>query len=488
MRLYEQAVRLAHENDFVHNEGIANEVAARFYLNRGFNAIGDNYLRNARYCYLRWGARGKVKQLERLYPVLVDEAPHGPTATTNASIERLDLRTVVKALQAVSREIDLGKLIEILMRLAVQHAGAERGLLFLSRGKEHGIEAEAMTSEGGVRVILRQAFATLPKFPESILRYVIRARESVLLNDASTENPFLDDEYVCAKRLRSILCLPLVKLGDPIGVLYLENNLTSRAFTPEQFAVLELLASQAAISLENARLYAELQHENSDRRKAESALRTSEGRWRNVFENSSAGIALLDPDGRFIAANMALQKILGYSEEELQKLTPLELTYEEDRTSTEARIAEFTEGQRREHRVEKRCLHKDGRLIWIDLSTVFIPAAGSTPAFFSAVIVDITERKQAEAKARKHREELAYLSRVAIMGEMAGALAHELNQPLTGIVTTLAPPGVSSRKGVVTCRNSMACSKPSSRTGSGRVKSFGGFAAWCTKVRRSAVP
>jgi len=166
----------------------------------------------------------------------------------------------------------------------------------------------------------------------------------------------------------------------------------------------------------------------------------------------------------------------------------VELTYEEDRTSTEARIAEFAEGQRREHRVEKRCLRKDGRLIWIDLSTVFIPAAGSTPAFFSAVIVDITERKQAEAKTRKHREELAYLSRVAIMGEMAGALAHELNQPLTGIVTTLAPPGVSSRKGVVTCRNSMACSKPSSRTGSGRVKSFGGFAAWCTKVRRSAVP
>jgi PAS domain S-box-containing protein len=555
MRLYEQAIRFARENGFVHNEGIANEVAARFYLNRGFETIGHIHLRNARYCYLRWGARGKVKQLERLYPVLGEQAPPGPTATIDASIEQLDLRTVVKALQAVSREIDLGKLIEALMVIAVQHAGAERGLLFLSRGKEHGIEAEATTGQDGVRVILRQAFVTLPKFPESVLRYVIRTRVSVLLNDASTENLFSDDEYVRGKRLRSILCLPLVKGGDLIGVLYLENNLTSRAFTPEQFAVLELLASQAAISLKNARLYAELQHENSDRRKAEEALRASEERWRNLFENSSAGIALLTPDGRFIAANLALQKILGYSDEELQQLTPLELTYEEDRASTEARLAEFAKGRRREHRIEKRCLHKDGRLIWIDLSAVFIPAAGSTPASFSAVIVDITERKQAqerfrlvveaspngivlfnaqrhivlvnasiekmfgygrdeligqgiellvperfrgehpahragfhatpvartmgagrelfarrkdgtefpveigispiqspegtlvlsvivdisarkraEAEARQHREELAHLSRVGLVGEMAGSLAHELNQPLTGIV------------------------------------------------------
>jgi transcriptional regulator with GAF, ATPase, and Fis domain len=264
---------LARENGFVHNEGIANEVAARFYLNRGFETIGHIYSRNARYCYLRWGAHGKVKQLERLYPALKEQAPLGPSATIDTSIEQLDLSTVVKALQAVSREIDLGKLIEALMVIAVQNAGAERGLLFLARENEHSIEAEATTGQDGIRVILTQAFVTLPKFLESILRYVIRTRESVLLNDASTENLFSDDEYLRGKRPRSILCLPLVKMGDPIGVVYLENNLTSRVFTQEQFAILELLASQAAISLENARLYAELQHENSYRRKVEEALR-----------------------------------------------------------------------------------------------------------------------------------------------------------------------------------------------------------------------
>src|SRR5262249_32307374 len=160
-----------------------------------------------------------------LYPALKEQAPLGSTATIDASIEQLDLRTVVKALQALSREIHLGKRIDALMVIAGQTAGAEPVLLFLARGKEHGIGAAATTGEDGVQVILTQACVTLPRCPESILRYVIRTRESVLLNDAPTENLFSDDEYFREKRVRSILCLPLVKMGDLIGVLYLENNL-----------------------------------------------------------------------------------------------------------------------------------------------------------------------------------------------------------------------------------------------------------------------
>ena len=255
---------------------------------------------------------------------------------------------------------------------------------------------------------------------------------------------------MCVGRLpRSILCLPLVKQAKLMGVLYLENKLAPRVFTPKRLAMLELLASQAAISLEHARLYAdlgrlnsELTQENSDRRKAEEALRAGEERWRKLFETSSAGIALVSPNGRYIAANLALQKMLGYTEEELQSLSPLELTHEEDRPATEAIMAESAEGQRRDYRIEKRYRRKDGNVIWADVSSTLVPATGSAPAFFAAVVVDITERKRAEevlhrreVSLREAQTELAHVSRVTTMGELSASLAHEVNQPLAGIVT-----------------------------------------------------
>ncbi len=298
----------------------------------------------------------------------------------------------MKASQAVSSEIVLGELIETLMAIAVEHAGAERGLLILPHGEDHRIVAEARTGRDRVEVELRQALVTPSDLPDSLLRYVIRTQESVILDDASVQTLFSEDEYVRQRRPRSILCLPLVKQAKLMGVLYLENNLAPRVFTTKRLAMLELLASQAAISLDHARLYADLTQENNDRRKAEEALRASEERWSNLAENSSAGIALIAPDGRFIATNLALQKMLGYTEDELQSLTISELTHEEDLAVTEARIGDCLEGQRRDWRVEKRYRRKDGRVMWADVSTVFVPASGSTSAFFPVVIVDITKR------------------------------------------------------------------------------------------------
>jgi PAS domain S-box-containing protein len=442
-RLYEQAIRSAHANGFVHNEALANELTARFYAVRGFEKIARVYLRDARYCYLRWGADGKVRLLEELYPELRDEEPvPGGTSTIGASVEHLDLATVIKVSQTVSSEILLGKLIETLMAIAVEHAGAERGLLILPHGEEHRIAAEARTGRDGVEVLMQQAALTPSEFLDSLLRYVIRTQESVILDDASAQNMFSEDEYLHQQRPRSVLCLPLVKQAKLMGVLYLENNLAPRVFTTKRLALLELLASQAAISLDHARLYAALTQENNDRRKAEEALRASEERWSKLAENSSAGIALIAPDGRFIAANLALQKMLGYTEDELQGRTISEVTHDEDRAATEARIVEAYEGQRRVHRVEKRYLRKDGGVMWADISSVLVPASGSTSAFFSLVIVDITERKRAEeelhrreASLREAQTELAHVSRVTTVGEMAASIAHEVNQPLAGIVT-----------------------------------------------------
>jgi PAS domain S-box-containing protein len=442
MHLYEEAIQSARRNGFIQNEAIAHEIAARFYAARGFETIAQTYLKNARYCYLRWGALGKVRQIDREYPLPHEERSLSSAATIETPIEQLDLGTVMKVSQAVSGQIVLEQLVQTLMVIAVEHAGAERGLLILPYGEEHRIAAEARTDREAVEVHLQNASVAPADLPDSLLRYVIRTQESVILDDASVQNLFSEDEYVRQRHPRSILCLALVKQAKLMGVLYLENNLAPGVFTTKRLAMLELLASQAAISLDHARLYADLIQENNDRRKAEEALRASEERWSMLAENSSAGIGLIAPNGRFIAANLALQKMLGYAEYELKEQTISDISYEEDRAATEARIADAYEGKRRVYRLEKRYLRKDGSLLWADVSSVFVPASESVSGFFSLVIVDITKRKRAEEELhqkeislREALNELAHVSRVTTMGELAASIAHEVNQPLAGMLT-----------------------------------------------------
>jgi GAF domain-containing protein len=271
---------LACENGFVQHEGLAHELAARYYMARGVGRIADVYLRNARICYDRWGALGKVKQLDELYPHLQQQRdPTSRTATIGTSVGQLDIATVIKSSQALSSEIVLPSLIEKLMRIAVEHAGAERGLLILLRGEEPQIEAKATTDHGSVEVAVGQAAVTPSDLPHSALHYVIRTRERVVLDDASVENLYSEDEYVQEKRPKSVLCLPIVKQAKIIGALYLENNLTPRAFTSNRVAVLEMLASQAAISLENANLYSDLQRSEAFLAEGQSMSHTGSFGW-----------------------------------------------------------------------------------------------------------------------------------------------------------------------------------------------------------------
>src|SRR5258707_9822924 len=254
MRLYEQAIRSAHANGFVHNEALANELAARFYAARGFEKIAYAYLRDARYGYVRWGAAGKVRQLEELYPHLRDEeAVPGPTSTIGAPVEHLDLATVIKVSQAVSGEMALEKLIDTFMRTAIEHAGAERGLWILPHGEDLRIEAEATTSGNTVIVRLLGASVAGARLPEWIIHYVLRTQECVISHDVAAHHPFSADTYIRERHARSVLCLPLINHAKLIGVMYLENNLTPHVFTPTRIALLILYVYLDAISLENTR-------------------------------------------------------------------------------------------------------------------------------------------------------------------------------------------------------------------------------------------
>ncbi len=181
---------------------------------------------------------------------------------------------MIKAAQAVSGEIVLESLIKTLMVIAVEHAGAERGLLILPLGEEHKIEAEARTRHENLKFRSVDAFwLRASELPESLLRYVIQTAESVILDDAAVQNQFSEDEYLLQRGARSVLCLALVKQAKLIGVLYLENKLAPRVFTPRRLEMLELLASQAAISLDHAQLYADLRRSEAYLSEANEALR-----------------------------------------------------------------------------------------------------------------------------------------------------------------------------------------------------------------------
>ncbi len=418
MRLYQQAIRSAHEHGFVQNEGLAYEVAARFYAARGYEDFANTYLRNARYCYLRWGAEGKVKQLDGLHPHLAGAEESRLTATIGATVRHLDVASVLKSSQAMSSEIVLPKLIERLMTIALENAGADRGLLLLPAADTYSIQAEAQGTGDRIDVTLRQTSIAGIACPESLVRYVIRTHESVILDDASKPNLFSGDAYLRGRHARSILCLPLLQQGQLTGLLYLENNLASHVFTPARISVLELLASQAAISLENARLYA--------------ALQASEDRWRNLFEVVPVGVVLTGSHGRYVSVNQAFQKMTGYSEAELRHLTPADITHEDDRTATEAIIAARAGGAPYPQRVEKRYRRKDGGVVWVEGNPFVAPMVAGA-SVFAAVLVDITERKRAEDDLRNAQADLARVTRLTTLGELAASLAHEINQSLAAI-------------------------------------------------------
>jgi PAS domain S-box-containing protein len=424
-RLYEEAIRSARANGFVHNEAIAYEVAARFYAGRGFEEFARVYLQKARNCYQRWGADGKVRQLEQLHPHLRD-APvaASPTTTIGAPVERLDVGTVLKAAQAVSGEIVLGELIKTLLRIAVEHAGAERGLLILFADDELRIAAEATTGRGQVEVTLRQTAASPAELPESVLHTVIRTRESVILDDASAQNPFSADEYIRQKRARSVLCLPLVKQAKLIGALYLENKLASHVFTSSRISVLELLASQAAISLENARLY--------------SDLKEREARIRRLVDSNIVGIVIWDVQGRIIEANQAFLDIVGYAREDLTSLRWTELTPAEWRDVDDQAFAELNTTGTVQPR-EKEYFRKDGSRVPVLVARALFEWKADEGVAF---IIDMTDRKRAEEKLRASEQRLldaqmglAHANRVTTMGQLTASIAHEVKQPIGAAVT-----------------------------------------------------
>jgi PAS domain S-box-containing protein len=307
MRLYEDAVRLSREHGFVQNEALSNEFAARCYAGRGLQTAADGFLQNARDCYARWGADGKIRHMDCAHPHLARPPMSGdPHGTIGVPLPYLDVDSVVKVSQAISGEIHLQTLVDTLLRTTLEQSGAERGALVLLNEGRMSVEAEAVTM--GEKVVIRtEGFGDLPhQLPMSILRFVMRTRESILLSDARSDNVYAADIYFNTAQPRSLLCLPLVRQGTLTGLLFLENYSASNVFDRARISMLHLIASQAAISIENARLYRDVQQAQDKARQAESELRLS-------FDMIPALAWSAAPDGTVEFANKQWHDFTGIS-------------------------------------------------------------------------------------------------------------------------------------------------------------------------------
>jgi len=433
--LYEQAIESARENEFIQNEALSNELAAKFWLNKGREKIAKVYIREAHYGYQLWGAKRKVEDLEEKYPQFLSEvtqtqvglpatvSTNSSSSSTNTSI--LDVMTVVKASQVLAGEIVLEKLLKKLMRIVLENAGAQKGFLILDKENNLVIEAEGAVGENNVTVLQSipvdsvDASTQIPLLSAAIINYVARCQENVVLNDAAYEGQFTNDPYIFATQPKSILCTPLLHQGKLSGILYLENNLSTGAFTPDRLDVLKLLSSQAAISIENAKLYEEmtalntnLKQQITERQRAELALRESERRLTQFLEAVPVGVFALDASDKSHYANQVAQQILGKGIK--TKVTAAQLTeiYQVYLAGTEQLypieqqpIVRALNGE--STTVDDMAIHQGDKIIPLEVSATPIFDENGQIVYAIAAFQDITQRRQAELERIQFTQELA---------------------------------------------------------------------------------
>ncbi|MEG4585823.1 AAA family ATPase [Microcoleus sp. MOSTC5] len=283
IEMYDKAIALAQENEYINEEALAHELAAKFYLEWGKEKLAKPYLIDAYYAYARWGAKAKIDHLEQRYPQLLapilqqERTRQYPSETihtssnsesslshtnrtlvgSTSSWELVDLPTVIKASQALSSEIQLDQLLTTLMQVVVKNAGAQTGALILMEEGNWRINVHCTNRQDCLLQSIPVEESEV--IPLTLINYVKRTKETLVFDDASNQPRFASDPYMIQQQPHSLLCTPIGERGKMMGILYLENNLATGVFTGDRVAILNILCSQAAISLQNARLYQQSQ-------------------------------------------------------------------------------------------------------------------------------------------------------------------------------------------------------------------------------------
>jgi len=413
---YDKAISQANENGYVQEEALANELAAGFCSGKGKDEFARAYMKEAYRCYEAWGAVRKIKDLEQRYPYL-HEKPREENA--GAVLELLDLSTLMKATNAISRQMEMDKLLSEVLHHVIENAGAQEGFLLQEIDGKWVIVARRELDRTQGEISRLEGAEPRDALAMGVVHFVARTYEHVVLEDAASGGGFVSDPHIQQQRTKSLLCAPLLSQGRLVGILYLENNLTTHAFTPERVQLLEMLLAQAAISLENARVY--------------EALRKTEERHRITLQTALDGFFRIDMQGRILEVNEAYCRISSYSEQELRtmQLADISAMWTAERITAEIRKT-AEEGSQRFDSVHRR---KDGTLFDVEVSAQYQPIAGGQIVAF---VRDITDRKRAEKEHERLRQleaELAHLDRLTMLGELTASIAHEVNQPLSGVVS-----------------------------------------------------
>ncbi|WP_437280498.1 AAA family ATPase [Sorangium sp. So ce375] len=392
-RAYEQALKAARSGGFIEVEGLASELCARFYARRELDTAASAYLARARDSFESWGARAKVRALIEQHPELARRPAPGV-----GDGQYLDMLGILKASQEISSALVLPQLHARLLVVAMEHVGAQRGCLLLS--SPEGLVLAEASGDGERAFGLTGRLAAPSQVPLSLCAAVVRARKPVAIADAAAPHRFATDPYFdgapCPRR--SVLGVPIVRQDEAVGLLYLENNLVPGAFSTAELGVLDVLASQAAISLENARLYGELQQENAQRRRAEASLHESNALLQAILDNTTAIVFVKAADGRYLLVNRRYAEVVHVDCKDILGKTDHQL-FPAD--IADAVRANDIAALREDHPIERDeyVPLPDGMHVFISLKFPLRHPDGRSYAL-CGIATDVTERKRAEELLR----------------------------------------------------------------------------------------
>jgi PAS domain S-box-containing protein len=431
---YDLAIESAVKYGFLKEQAFANEMAGRFYLESGKHDLGMFYLSRAKTNYRRWGATNKVRWMNDEFAEL-DERDQFGQARADLTLPSgfqefaddgyrtygnfLDLSSVIKASQVLAGEIVLESLLEKLMQVSLENAGAHSSSLILSRDDQFIVEITTWYNGSSVEHRLDGIpIEEAEHLPVSVIQYVARTQEDLVLNDALNEDIFTQDDYIITRQPKSILCIPIQSKSHLTGVLYLENLHASHAFTQDRVAILKLLASQSAIAIENAKLYQQ--------------LNDSRNKYLSLYRNAIEGFYEIDRYGLLTNINPAAAELMGFNTpEEILKIDrtstselfvdPEDFRMLQNELSTNGRVIGF----------ETRIIRKDKSVLWVSLSAQLVYVEEKAETHLEGSVIDISERRLRE-EAEQAR--IVAEAETETKSQFLANMSHEIRTPMNAII------------------------------------------------------